>query len=149
MTLEELIITNGQICKIYADVRDYSNGKNGYLIKSYHIGPFEREDRFADPEHGILPRWKAISAAINYKDIGRDYWGIITRDIPKNLMKMQVANWCLWDGWRTNNGLDKHQWLQCSLVGKDDVLTINCEDAPVVNKWIEGQMDISEFIRME
>lgn len=118
MKLIELLTTNASICKLTIDVRK----RDLHLIKSYHIGLYEREDRYADINHGILPRWEVIKAPINSKDMGKDYWGVIIKDIPKKLLDLEVARWDLWYGYSSNNGLNKHMWLNVDVYGEDVAL---------------------------
>lgn len=144
MKLKDLVTTCGRICQIDADVRDYSNG-HGYLIDKFIVGAHAHEDRILD-EH-LEPRWKCIKEPINYKDIGKDYWGVITKNIPKQLLDMEVHSWDLWDGWTTNNGLNKHMQLMVHLDGKDECILIEEKPKAIdVDDLIDGQMSIEEFV---
>lgn len=146
MTLQELVETNWKICMISVDVRDYS-GNGAYLIQSYHIGPYEDEDRYANEEFGREPRWITIRKPINHKDMGKDYWGVIVKNIPKKLLSLEVKHWDLWDGWSTNNGLDKHMWLNVHVSGNDEAVLVE-ENKPAIgqNCQIEGQMWIEDLL---
>lgn len=140
MTLRDLVTTGSRICEIDADIRDYSNGK-GLLIDSFNIGIRAYKDKALDVHHE--PRWKTIKKPINYKDIGKDYWGIIEKNIPKQLLDMEVHNWDLWHGWSTNNGLNKHMTLSVDLVGKDDCILIEPTEP---QDQLEGQMCIEDLL---
>lgn len=140
MTLKDLVATSHRICEINADIRDYSNG-HGILIDSFNIGIRAYDDKVL-VEHNE-PRWKTIKKPINYKDLDKDYWGVITKNIPKQLLDMEVNSWDLWDGWTTNNGLNKHMRLMVNLVGKDDCILIEASEP---QKQIEGQMYIEDLI---
>jgi hypothetical protein len=140
MTLKDLVSTNHRICEIDADIRDYSNGK-ALLIDSFNIGIRAYEDRALDENHE--PRWKTIKKPINYKDIGKDYWGVIEKNIPKQLLDMEVYDWDLWHGWSTNNGLNKHMRLSVDLIGKDDCILIEPTEP---QGQLEGQMCIEDLI---
>lgn len=140
MTLKDLVTTSHRICEIDADIRDYSNG-HGILIDSYNIGIRAYDDKVLDENNE--PRWKTIKKPINYKDLDKNYWGVITKNIPKQLLDMEVNSWDLWDGWRTNNGLNKHMRLMVNLVGKDDCILI---DSTEPQKQIEGQMYINDLL---
>ena len=139
MVLKDLVTSSHRICEICADVRDYSNGR-AYLIESFVIGLRADEDKVLNENDE--PRWKAIKKPINYKDIGKDYWGVITKNIPKQLLDMKVDSWDLWDGWTTNNGLNKHMKLVVNLVGKDDCILVEASEP---QKQLEGQMCIEDW----
>lgn len=142
MTLQELIKTNGKICSINVDVRDYKEN-SARLIQSYHIGPYEDEDRYFT---GTDSRWITIRKPINYKDVGKDYWGVFTKNIPKNLLQLQVKWWDLWEGWSTNNGLNKHMMLMVHVSGNGKEIIMK-EECPVLEKntQLDGQMQIEDF----
>ncbi len=145
MKLQELVETNGKICMMYIDVRDYS-GNGAHLIQSYHIGPYEEEDKYANEKFGSAPRWITIRKPINTKDMGKDYWGTIIKNIPKKLLGLEVKNWDLWHGYRSNNGLHEHMWLNVDVVGNDDAILVRVEK-PITgqNCQLEGQMEITDF----
>lgn len=140
MLLRDLVTTCHRICEIDADIRDYSNG-HGRLIDSFNVGIRAYEDKILDEHHE--PRWKTIKKPINYKDLGKDYWGTITKNIPKQLLDMEVHDWDLWDGWSTNNGLNKHMRLSVDLVGMDDCIVIESTEPQA---QLEGQMCIEDLI---
>jgi hypothetical protein len=84
---------------------------------------------------------------INYKDIGKDYWGVFNKNIPKQLLDMTVTYFDIWDGWRSNNGLNQHKRLICNLAGADTCISVEPEPKQIkASGQIEGQMslDLSE-----
>ena len=145
MTLKELITTNGQIGKMDIQVRDYEQS-NGHLIQEYHIGPYEDEDRFADPKNHIEPRWITIKKPINYIDIGKDYEAVFLKNIPKQLLDLEVKNWKLWHGWTTNNGLLKHYWLVADVAGKDKAILIEDNNSIEQCEQLPGQINLLDII---
>jgi hypothetical protein len=145
MTLKELLsICPLNICGIEATIRD-----NGKFVDEYHISPMAQEDRYSRYDHKgeETPRWHCIQKPINYKDIGKDYWGVFNKNIPKQLLDMTVTYFDIWDGWRTNNGLNQHKRLICNLTGADTCIAVGPEPKQIkASGQIEGQMslDLSE-----
>lgn len=146
MTLKELLsICPLNICGIEATIRD-----NGKFVDEYHIGPMAQEDRMPQYDHHKgkeVARWHCIQKPINYKDIGKDYWGVFNKNIPKQLLDMTVTYFDIWGGWRSNNGLNQHKRLICNLAGADTCIAVEPEPKQIkVSGQIEGQMrlDLSE-----
>lgn len=146
MTLKELLsICPPNICGIEATIRD-----NGKFVDEYHISPMAQEDRYSRYDHHKgkdVPRWHCIQKPINYKDIGKDYWGVFNKNIPKQLLDMAVTYFDIRDGWRTNNGLDQHKRLICNLAGADTCISVEPEPKQIkASGQIKGQMslDLSE-----
>lgn len=136
MKLKELLaVCPLNICCLSLSIRD----EKGALIDKYEIGPYVREDTIKDP--GGQPRWKCIKKVINYKELNKDYWGVFTKNIPKNLLEMQVTYFDVWDGYTSNNGLCKHQNMLCNLLGTDSCIEIESETKQIkADDLIEGQM---------
>ena len=134
MTMRELLIVCPlHICAIEATIRD-----NGKFVDEIHISPMAVKDKHRMYNHQKgkeVPRWSCIQKPINYKDIGKDYWGIFFKNIPNKLLDMAVTYSDVWDGWRTNNGLHEHKKLILTLSGKD-----TCVLEPPKPKQIDGQM---------
>jgi hypothetical protein len=146
MTLKELLsICPLNICGIEATIRD-----NGKFLDEYHISPMAQKDRMPRYDHHKgkeVARWHCIQKPINYKDIGKDYWGVFNKNIPKQLLDMTVTYFDIWDGWRTNNGLNQHKRLICNLTGADTCIAVDPEPKQIkASGQIEGQMslDLSE-----
>lgn len=135
MTLQELIETNDKIRRLDIDVRE---GERRVLIQSYHIGPYEEEDKYA--KFGIKPKWITIRKPINYKDIGRDYSGVFTKNIPEKLLQLTVISWNFMELKFIENA---SMLLRVWLAGDDDaVAVIEKEERKELDKkcQIEGQM---------
>lgn len=135
MTLRELLETTLGLGELIIDIR---NAKST-LVDSVHIGTYVREDKVLSVN--LLPRWKVINKPLDWKEIGKDYWGTILKNIPKKLLDMQVTYWKIHGtAFSTNNNLNKFETLYVCVVG-EDVCVI---DEP--KKEIEGQMQIEGIV---
>lgn len=141
MKLKELVETNCKIAALDIDVRDH-----GRLIESYHIGTLEQEDRFANLEHGIQPRWKLINKELNIKREGNQYFGVKLKVIPKYLLDLDVTSWSCRDDYKysTNNGLYRFDRLYVHVEGEDKCIeSIAIEET---NELEDNQMNIYEWL---
>ena len=144
MVLKEILETCPVICEIDATIRD----TRGYRLAEYKIGPLVEEDLeyfWIPNEHTgkLEPRWKCIKKPINYKDAGKDYWGAILQNIPKEFLGRTVTYFDIWDGWRTNNGLNEHRKLMCDLLGTDTCVLIDERKKQMgTSDQIPGQMSL-------
>ncbi len=140
MTLKELLeVAPLNICAIEVTVRD-----KGKKLDEYHISPIAQEDRHPMFNHSKgkeEPRWICIKKPINHKDIGKDYWGIFVKNIPKELINKSVTYFDVRNGWWTNNGLNEHRRMIVDVAGTDTCILEAPKEKRIKNDGqIEGQM---------
>ena len=140
MTLEELITTNCSIGNLYVTIRD----RKYFFIDEIHIGSHVDEDKIGSSSKE--PRWKCIKKPINTKETGSQYWGIILKNIPKELLSMEVHHWRIHEGFgfRLNNGCWQFCGLFVDVFGEDKFIEAICHEE---NDQLEGQMSIEDFLR--
>lgn len=135
MTLKELIETNIEIGEFNITLRD---GARGHMIDWIKIGSHVDHDRVY-PES---PRWKVINRIINRIETG-DSWGVIIKEIPRELLGLKVDFWRLTKGFRIDNNLHLLYTLNVDLIAQDAaVLSTATEEEP----QLPGQMRIEDFI---
>lgn len=135
MTLKELIETNIEIGELNIALRD---GSRGHMIDWIKIGSHVDGDRVY-PES---PRWKVFNRIINRIETG-DSWGVIIKEIPKELLGLKVDFWSLTHAFRINNDLYELFSLNVDLIAEDAaVLSTATEEEP----QLPGQMRIEDFI---
>lgn len=138
MTLKELLETNSSIGELWVTIRD----GNHKFIDEFAIGSHIREDNVGGVN--LEPRWKVIKRAINMKEIGSDYWGVIFKEIPKELLDKQVMDWDTNDwAFSINNGCWKFKRLHATILGIDEYIETTAKEEP---EQLAGQMSIEDFL---
>lgn len=141
MTLKDLVSTNSCIGEIDTEIRD----EHGHLIDKIVIGSRAREDTIKD--HGGEPRWKVIRKPINTKEQDSQFWGVILKNIPKDLLNKEVANWSMWgEAFSLNNGLWKFYELNVTLLGVDRYIETTAKEE---SDQLEGQLTLEDFFERE
>ena len=120
MKVKELIQLNNNIGDIEVAVR---GGYNGWTrIKSWHIGVYE----------GIVPQYPLgnatyINESINAYDYDKNEYKVVTKNIPKEVLEMEVM---AWDSYPTHRLYINH-WLERVRI--------------TVKETASGQMSIEEL----
>ena len=136
MKLRELLDTNGQIGEVSVTIRD----ANGMFIDEIHIGSHASKDTCCGQNHE--PRWKVIQKPINYKEVGKDYWGVMLKVIPSELLEKEVKHWRQWNAFSLNNGCWQFYKINVDVLGVDTYI----ETTATETDQLEGQMSLEDFI---
>ena len=141
MKLKELVSTNSCIGELDVEIRD----EHGHLIDKIVIGSRAREDTIKS--HDGEPRWKVIRTPINTKEQDSQFWGVILKNIPKDLLNKEVTNWSMWGkAFSLNNGLWEFYELNVTLLGVDKYIETTAKEEP---DQLEGQLSLEDFFEKE
>ncbi len=138
MILKELLETNSLIGELWVTIRT-SKYK---FIDEVNIGSHAHDDKVLG--HNLEPRWKVIKRTINLKETGSDYWGVILKEIPKELLDKQVMSWDTDDyAFSLNNGCWRFKRLKVTILGIDEYIETTAKEEP---EQLAGQMSIEDFL---
>ena len=138
MTFKELIETTHNLGEIDVQVRD----TRLKLLREIHIGSRVDEDRVGS--HDTQPRWECVKMPINLKESGGDYWGTLLKNIPTDLLKLEVHWWDIrGKAFDLNNGQWEFKRLTVWLLGVDKFI----ETTATETEELEGQMCIEDFLK--